>query len=66
MSNPVLCDIHTPAAASGIPIILYNSSKLIDITADIIAKLNATAPAGGTAPSGAEAPASTPAAPAGQ
>jgi len=43
--------------------VLYNSSKLIDITTDIITLLNKTAPApGGAAPTGA---ASTPATPAG-
>ena len=62
----LVIDKSSAAAASGIPIILYNSSKLIDITADIVAKLNATAPAGGTAPSGAAAPAPAPATPAGQ
>jgi len=50
----LVIDKSSASAASGIPIILYNSSKLIDITADVIAKLNATAPAGGTAaPTGA-------------
>jgi Skp family chaperone for outer membrane proteins len=56
----LVLDKSSAAAASGIPIILYNSSKLIDVTADIITKLNAGAPAGG-APTGA-APA-TPAKP---
>jgi len=55
----LVLDKSTAAAANGIPIVLYNSSKLIDITADVIAKLNAGAPAGGAAPSGA-APAPAP------
>jgi Skp family chaperone for outer membrane proteins len=49
----LVLDKSSSAASSGIPIILFNSSKLIDITADIVAKLNAGAPAGGAAPSGA-------------
>jgi outer membrane protein len=44
----------------GISTILYNSNKLIDITSDIVTRLNKTAPAAGTTP---ETPA-TPAAPA--
>ncbi len=58
----LVIDKSSAAAASGIPIILYNSSKLIDITGDIIAKLNAGAPAGGAAPSGAAPAPATPAA----
>ncbi len=57
----LVIDKSSASAASGIPIILYNSSKLIDITADVIAKLNAGAPAGGTAPSGAAPAPATPA-----
>ena len=44
----LVIDKSSASAASGIPIVLYNSSKLIDITADVIARLNAGAPAGGT------------------
>ncbi len=58
----LVIDKSSAAAASGIPIILYNSSKLIDITADIVAKLNAGAPVGGAAPSGAAPSPATPAA----
>jgi len=58
----LVIDKSSASAASGIPIILYNSSKLIDITADIVAKLNAGAPAGGAAPSGAAPAPATPAA----
>ncbi len=58
----LVIDKSSASAASGVPIILYNSSKLIDITSDIVSKLNASAPAGGPAPSGA----ATPAAPAGR
>jgi len=58
----LVIDKSSASAASGIPIILYNSSKLIDITPDIVAKLNAGAPAGGAAPSGAAPTPATPAA----
>ena len=62
--DPTLVRVLTVVISlfTGVPIILYNSSKLIDITSDIISKLNASAPAGGPAPSGA----ATPAAPAGR
>jgi outer membrane protein len=33
------------SSATGVPIVLYNSSKLIDITNDVVTKLNSTAPA---------------------
>jgi outer membrane protein len=57
----LVIDKSSASAASGVSIVLYNSSKLIDITADIITLLNKTAPpAGGASPSGA---ASTPVAP---
>lgn len=49
----LVIDKSSASAASGVPIVLYNSSKLIDITTDVITKLNAGAPAAGTAPSGA-------------
>ena len=58
----LVLDKSNASTASGIPMVLYNSSKLIDITTDVITKLNSTAPAGGTAPSGA-APAPTAAGP---
>jgi outer membrane protein len=48
------------SSSTGVPIVLYNSSKLVDITSDIITKLNSTAPPAGTtgpAPSGAGTPA---------
>ncbi|MEI9998065.1 MAG: OmpH family outer membrane protein [Verrucomicrobiota bacterium] len=54
----LVLDKSTVETTSGVSIILYNSSKLIDITQDIITRLNANAPATtGTAPSGAAAPA---------
>lgn len=54
----LVIDKSSASGASGIPIVLYNSSKLIDITADIVNKLNAGAPAGGAAPAaGGAAPA---------
>jgi Skp family chaperone for outer membrane proteins len=53
----LVIDKSSASAASGVSIVLYNSSKLIDITAPIIVILNKTAPAGGTT-------AATPAAPA--
>lgn len=47
----IVIDKSSQSAASGVPIILYNSSKLTDITTDILTKLNASAtaaaPAGG-------------------
>jgi len=58
----IVIDKSSTSTASGVPIVLYNSSKLIDITADIITKLNATAPAATTAtaaPAAAPAPAPT-------
>jgi outer membrane protein len=58
----MVLDKSSASAASGVSLVLYNSSKLIDITPDIITILNKSAPAGGTvsaAPSGtAPAPAS--------
>ncbi len=57
----LVIDKSSASAASGVPIIIYNSNKLTDITADIIKQLNANAPAAGAAPSGA-APAAAPAA----
>ncbi len=45
----LVIDKSSASAASGVPIVLYNSSKLIDITADIITLLNKSAPAAGAA-----------------
>ena len=61
----LVIDKSSASATSGVPMVLYNSNKLIDVTADIITKLNATAPpdTSTTAPSGA-ADAPAPAAPA--
>jgi outer membrane protein len=60
----LVIDKSSASAASGVSIVLYNSSKLIDITADVIKLLNQTAPAPGgtTSSSGASPP--TPASPA--
>jgi Skp family chaperone for outer membrane proteins len=44
------------SAASGLPVVLFNSTKLVDITPDIIKQLNATAPPPGSAPSGVASP----------
>ena len=58
----LVIDKSSASAASGVSLVLYNSSKLIDITAEITTLLNKTAPApAGASPSGA---ASTPATPA--
>jgi outer membrane protein len=59
----LVIDKSSASAASGVSIVLYNSSKLIDITADIIGKLNASAPVGGTAASAGAAAPTTPAHP---
>jgi len=62
----LVIDKSSASAASGVSIVLYNSSKLIDITTAIITILNQSAPApGGAAVSGgAVAPtAATPASP---
>jgi outer membrane protein len=47
------------SSSTGVPIVLYSSSKLVDITNDIITKLNANAPpvSAGPAPSGGATPA---------
>jgi Skp family chaperone for outer membrane proteins len=58
----LVIDKSSEASSNGIPVFLYNSNKLIDITQDVITKLNAGAPPPGAAPAAA-APA-TPAAPA--
>ena len=59
----LVIDKSSQSATSGVSMVLYSSSKLTDITGDIITKVNAGAPAGGTAAS-APAPAggATPAA----
>ena len=52
----LVIDTSSVTPTSGVSIILYHSSKLIDITADIIKQLNASAPpatASASAPSGA-------------
>ena len=38
------------SSSTGVPLVLYNSGKLIDITTDIITKLNADAPVAGATP----------------
>ena len=45
----LVIDKSSASAASGVSIVLYNSSKLVDITDDIIKQLNSTAPPAGTA-----------------
>jgi len=62
----LVIDKSSATAGTGVSIVLYNSSKLVDITTDIITLLNKTAPGGGatlTAPSPAAA---APVAPASQ
>jgi len=60
----LVLDKSASSSASGVPFVLYNSSKLTDITADIIKTLNASRPVGAAA-TAAPAPASAaPAAPA--
>ena len=52
----LVIDTSSVAPTSGVSIILYHSSKLIDITADVITQLNKSAPpatATASAPSGA-------------
>ena len=49
----LVIDTSSVTPTSGVSIILYHSSKLIDITADITKQLNASAPAPATADSGA-------------
>ena len=55
----LVIDKSSTSTASGVPILLYSSGKLIDITNDIVTKLNSTAPPAGSAPSG-DAPAPAP------
>ncbi|HEV3271129.1 MAG TPA: OmpH family outer membrane protein [Candidatus Methylacidiphilales bacterium] len=52
----LVVDKSSISAGSGVPIFLYNSSKLVDITADIVTLLNKTAPAGGGTGSSGSAP----------
>jgi Skp family chaperone for outer membrane proteins len=61
----LVIDKSNASAASGVSIVLYNSSKLIDITTPIITILNQSAPApGGATPSSdAAIPATPPASP---
>jgi len=54
----LVIDKSNASAASGVSIILYNSTKLIDITAPIITLLNQSAPAGGASPTASAPPAS--------
>jgi len=46
----LVIDISSASSASSVSIVLYHSSKMIDITADIIKQLNATAPVAGSTP----------------
>ena len=45
----LVIDKSSASAASGVSIVLYNSTKLLDITTEIIGLLNKNAPAGGAA-----------------
>ena len=56
----LVIDTSSVTPTSGVSIILYHSSKLIDITADIVSQLNKSAPAASTASSSSSTPASTP------
>jgi outer membrane protein len=63
----LVIDKSNASAASGVSIVLYNSSKLMDITTPIITLLNQSAPAAGASTTGtaptAVAPTSAPASP---
>jgi Skp family chaperone for outer membrane proteins len=59
----LVLDKSTSSSASGAPFVLFSSSKLIDITNDIVTKLNSTQPAGGTPATTAPAPSGTAPAP---
>ena len=50
----LVLDKSSASVTSGVPFVLFNSNKLTDVTNDIVAKLNAGAPA--TAAGGAPAP----------
>lgn len=54
----IVIDKSSQSAASGVPIIMYNSSKLTDITQTILDSINKGAPAPGAAPAGAASSAS--------
>jgi len=58
----LVIDTSSVSPTSGVSIIMFKSSKLIDITSDIVTKLNASAPAttAGTAPSTAPSGISNP------
>jgi outer membrane protein len=56
----LVIDKSSASAASGVSIVLYNSSKLIDITADIIGLLNKSAPPAGTGAATTATPISAP------
>ena len=59
----LVIDKSSASAASGVSIVLYNSTKLLDITTDVITMLNKSAPAAGTSatPAGGGAPVAAPA-----
>ena len=62
----LVLDKSSASVTSGVPFVLYNSNKLIDITPDIVKKLNADAPAAeaaGATTTTTPAPATTPATP---
>ncbi|MCE0498635.1 MAG: OmpH family outer membrane protein [Methylacidiphilales bacterium] len=57
----IVVDKSSASASSGLPVILFNSSKLTDITDEIIRQLNLNAPpATAGAPSGAAVPSTAP------
>ena len=57
----IVVDKSSASVSSGLPVILYNSNKLIDITEEIIRQLNLTAPSPSAgAPSGAATPSTAP------
>ncbi len=45
----LVLDKSSASATSGVPFVLYNSNKLVDITPDVITRLNAGAPTGANA-----------------
>ena len=55
----LVLDKSSASVTSGVPFVLFNSNKLTDITPEVVAKLNAGAPAAGAA--GAPATTTTPA-----
>jgi Skp family chaperone for outer membrane proteins len=55
----IVIDKSSQSAASGVPIVLYNSAKLTDITQTILDSMNKSAPAGGAAPAGEASGSST-------